>query len=848
MNWPLFDRIPAPSDLQPGTLLDRFLDFVREKKISLYSTQEEAILEIYSGKNVILNTPTGSGKSLVALALHFYAIAYKNRSAYISPIKALVNEKFLSLCKEFGPEQVGMITGDAAINPQALILCCTAEILANQALRKGSKCDLIDIILDEFHYYSDRERGIAWQVPLLTLSQSRFLLMSATLGDTRQFEESLSKLNQRETVLIQSKERPVALSFEYSETPLHETVSRLLKNDRAPIYLVNFTQRECCEEAQNFLSIDFCTKEEKKIIQELIIGTRFSSPYGKEISKLLKHGVGIHHAGLLPKYRLLVEKLAQRGLLKIICGTDTLGVGVNVPIRTVLFTKLCKFDGEKTSILSVRDFQQISGRAGRKGYDTQGFVICQAPAHVIENLRLDQKAGGDPKKIRKTVKRKPPEKGFIPWNKDTLMRLVSGQSEPLISRFKVSHSMLLHVLSRSHEDGCKAMQILIRNSHESESAKYKHRKTAFQLFRSLIDRKIIEFNPLRVNVDLQEDFSLNQTLSLYLLDTLLLLNPLSPDYAVDLLSLVESILENPDIILRKQLDRMKSEKIEELKMSGVEYDARMEELEKLEYPKPNRDFTYQTFNQFAATYPWIGQENIKPKSIAREMYENFQSFSEYIRDYGLQRAEGILLRYLSDVYKTLTQTVPETAKNDEIASILIYLHSIVHQVDSSLLDEWEKLKNPQWISKESLETSSKLLINSESISQNITANRKKFSIKIRNEIFHIVRTLARNEFELTLSLLEFTQVQSEKKWSIFDLEQVMNEYYNSQHSKICTNSQARDPKNTLFLKDDGPIWKIQQILIDPEGHNDWALNFNLGLEASQAASHPILELTHIGPL
>jgi superfamily II RNA helicase len=842
----LLSRLPAtPEEANPDLILDRFLDFVRAKKLELYPAQEEAILELFSGKNVILNTPTGSGKSLVATALHFEALANHRRSIYTCPIKALVNEKFLSLCKEFGPDQVGMITGDASVNPSAPIICCTAEILAIDALRYGSETPISDVIMDEFHYYSDRDRGVAWQIPLLTLSQTRFLLMSATLGDTTFFESELTRLNGRETVTIRSADRPVPLDFKYVEIPLHETVAKLVQEGKSPVYLVCFTQREAAEEAQNLLSVDFCTKEEKKAISEALENTRFSSPYGKEIQKLLKHGVGLHHAGLLPKYRVLVERLAQKGLLKIICGTDTLGVGVNIPIRTVLFTQLCKFDGEKSSLLTVRDFQQISGRAGRKGFDNQGYVVAQAPAHLVENLRLEQKAGGDPKKLRKLVKRKPPEKGYVAWNQETFNRLISSQPEPLTSRFQVTHAMLLHVLSRQNENGGKAMQKLIRKSHESPASKRQHRKKAFQLFRSLVERKIIELQPLRLNVDLQEDFSLNHALSLYLIDTLRLLDPSDPEYALDLLTLVESILENPDLILRKQLDRIKTEKMDELKQSGMEYDERIEELEKLEYPKPNRDFIYDTFNEFASVHPWVGQENIRPKSIAREMYENFQSFSEYIRDYQLQRSEGILLRYLSDVYKTLSQTVPDTAKNEEVYSIEAYLRTLLRQVDSSLLDEWERMRNPQWVSRElnEQETGSP----SATLTTDITRNEKAFSILIRNEIFRFIRSIANDDYEAALTVIEPSLNENGDLWNAERLKSVLESYYSAEHSRICTDTKARNPKNTHFEKN-AQEWKVHQILADPEEHNDWSVQFLVDIHASREAQKPVLKLVDLGQL
>ena len=258
--------------------------------------------------------------------------------------------------------------------------------------------------------------------------------------------------------------------------------------------------------------------------------------------------------------------------------------------------------------------------------------------------------------------------------------------------------MLLNVLSRQG-DGCAAMHKLILECHETPKAKKAHTRRAWQLFRSLVEHKIVEFIPrtedgvyLRVNVELQDDFSMDQALSLYLLETIPLVDPQAPDYAFVLLTLVESILEDPDIILRRQLDKVKDRKMAEMKMEGVEYDERMEELEKLEYPKPNREFIYSTFNEFAARHPWVGQENIRPKSIVREMFEEFCSFADYIKMYELQRAEGVLLRHLNSVFKVLAQTVPDAAKNDQIREMELYLGTTLRQVDSSLLDEWEKMR------------------------------------------------------------------------------------------------------------------------------------------------------------
>lgn len=844
----LYDQLPRGDDFSSDLLLGRFLDYVTGRRLELYPAQEEAILELFEDKNVILNTPTGSGKSLVASALHFQALARGRRSVYTCPIKALVNEKFMALCREFGPDNVGLSTGDATVNHDAPILCCTAEILANIALREGARASVRDIVMDEFHYYADRERGVAWQVPLLTLPQARFLLMSATLGDTAFFAQELTRLTGRPTATVVSTHRPVPLEHAYSELPLAKTLETLLADGKAPVYVVHFTQLEAAQSAQDFTSLNVCTREEKAALGSAVEGFKFSSPYGPDIKKWLRHGIGLHHAGLLPKYRVLIEQLAQRGLLKVICGTDTLGVGINVPIRTVLFTKLCKFDGQKTGILSARDFHQIGGRAGRKGFDHLGWVVAQAPEHVIENLKLAEKSARDGKKV---VKRQPPEKNFVNWDKQTFARLMAAPPERLPSRFQVTHGMLLNVLSRP-EDGCAVMRQLLRDCHESPKAKQTHRRRAWQLFRSLVAQKIIEFIPptpagakLRVNVTLPEDFSMNQVLSLYLLETLPLMDPQAEDYALVLLTVVESILEDPDIILRRQLDRVKDQKMAEMKMEGVQYEQRMEELEKLEYPKPNREFIYSTFNAFAARHPWVGQENIRPKSIAREMFEGFRSFSDYIRDYELQRAEGVLLRHLNSVFKVLSQTVPDAAKNDTVRDMELYLGTMIRQVDSSLLDEWEKLRNPDYQRAETPEVRPP---GAEEAARDITRDVKAFTMAIRTRVFGFLRAWWVGDHEQALEQLGTLDDAEGAAWTAVRLRAAMDGYV-AVHRTLRLDPEARNARHTYVVPAaDQRSWRVQQMLVDPDGHNDWVAEFEVDLAASRATGEPVLKLRRIGSL
>jgi superfamily II RNA helicase len=801
------------------------------RNLELYPEQEEAILELFAGRNVILNTPTGSGKSLVAAAFHYKALCEGRRSVYTCPIKALVNEKFLALCRDFGPENVGMMTGDASVNPRAPVLCCTAEILANLALAHGDDAQVAAVIMDEFHYYSDAERGHAWQVPLLTLSKSRFLLMSATLGETAFFERELTKLTGAASVTVRSDRRPVPLAFEYSETPLTEQLELLLRADRAPIYLVHFTQRAASEAAQALMSLNVSSKEEKAALATELEAVRFNSPYGKDMKRWLRHGIGVHHAGLLPKYRILVERLAQKGLLKLICGTDTLGVGINVPIRTVVFTQLWKYDGQKAAILNVRDFRQVAGRAGRRGYDDKGFVVVQAPEHVIENRRAEEKAAGDPKKRKKLVKRSAPE-GAVGWDAKTFERLMTAPAEGLVSRFDVSAGMLLLVLGRE-EDGCRVMKRLIADCHETPHKKRLLRKKAWQLFRALLDRKIIEWIPplpsgrkLRVNVALQDDFSLHQALSLYLLDTLPLLDAASPDHPFDVLTLCESIVEDPDQILRRQTDKLRGEKLAELRAAGVPYEERMEKLEEIEHPKPLREFLYDTFNAFAAAHPWIDRENVRPKSIAREMYERYLSFADYVREYGLERSEGLLLRHLSQVWKVLSQTVPESFKTEPVVEMEIYLRELIRGIDSSLLEEWERLRDPDYVvADEGADKPAR------PASYDLTRDRPAFLRLVRNALHGFLQDVAARDWEAAALRV---QASGEADPALARrIEDAFRPYFDAR-MRFRLDPEGRAAKHTHIDEAEAGQWTVAQVLVDADELNDWEAVFSVSLHESRA--------------
>jgi superfamily II RNA helicase len=812
-----------PTDPGPDALLDGFVDFVATQGIELYPAQEEAILELLEGNHVILKTPTGSGKSLVAAAAHFVALAENKRSVYTAPIKALVSEKFFSLRRDFGDDLVGMVTGDASINPDAPIICCTAEILANRALRDGANTEADVVIVDEFHYYADPQRGWAWQVPLLELRNTQFLLMSATLGSTAFFEEDLTRRTGRPTSLVSSDQRPVPLDFEYRSSTLHQSISELLESERSPIYLVHFTQRDATEAAQGYLSLDPLSKTEKGLVKEAIGGFRFDSPIGKDLRRYVLGGVGVHHAGLLPKYRLLVEKLAQQGLLKIICGTDTLGVGVNVPIRSVLFTQLCKYDGTDTRTLSNREFQQIAGRAGRKGFDNIGHVWVQAPAHVVENLRAEEKAASDPKKKKKPVKKKQPDRGYSHWTEDTFNKLVSGAPEPLTSSFRVNHQMVLTMLDRPG-DGCAALRNLLTDNHETRKRGRGHIKRTISIYRSLLEANLLEQldepdeegRTIRVNFDLQDEFALHQPLSLWAIQAIDELDPDDEGYALSVLTTVESVLESPGVIIAAQINHEKSELMSDMKSRGIEYEERMEKLAEVEAPKPEKERLYQSFDAFRVHHPWVGQDNVRPKSIVRDMFEQVMTFKEFVNHYGLKRSEGVVLRYLSDTYKALNQNVPMDAQTEELGDIVEWLGAVVRQVDSSLIDEWDRLTNPT-------ETGEGEAAHPyEDDEYDVTKNHRAFRVMVRNEMFRWVQMLATNRYHMLPPGEHASEIGP--YWDEFD--------------QILIDGDARNADRFSYDQQTG---HATQILHDPDDVDAWRIEGKVDFERSAEEGTAVID-------
>jgi superfamily II DNA/RNA helicase len=836
------------ADDSPDDVYAAVVDWAAEQGLELYPHQDEAVLELLSGSNVVLATPTGSGKSLVAVAGHAAALARDEVTYYTAPIKALVSEKFFDLCAIFGTEDVGMLTGDASVNADAPVICCTAEILANIALREGRQADVGLVVMDEFHFYAEPDRGWAWQVPLIELPQAQFVLMSATLGDVSELAADLTRRTGRETATVTDAERPVPLSFTWALTPLAETLEELVSTHQAPAYVVHFTQKDAVEHATSLLQARYIPKPPAGLTDRLA-GVRFTAGFGKTLSKLLKKGIGVHHAGMLPRYRRLVEQLAQAGLLTVICGTDTLGVGINVPIRTVLFTGLAKFDGRRQRILRTREFLQIAGRAGRAGFDTAGYVVVQAPEHVIENERAKAKAearnAANPKKRSKPQLKKPQE-GTVVWTEQTFDKLVAGVPEPLVSRMRVDNSMIVNVLSRQ-EDAFPVLRRLLTDNHSDAREQRRLARRALRLARSLVRSGILtrlderdEFGRVYVlTVDLPDDFALNQELAHFALAALDVLDPEAEPYALDVVSVVEAVLEPPRPVLWAQQHEARGEAIAAMKADGIEYDERMELLEEVTWPRPLAELLEATFELYRQSHPWLDPEALEPKSVVREMWEQGMGFTELVARYQLARSEGLVLRYLTDAYRTLRQTVPDRHRSPELDELVEWLGETVRQTDSSLLDEWEALADPAHVRADVAEHAPP------PPPRPVSAQGRPFRVMIRNALWRRVELAARDDVDglaaLEATTAELVEPALEVAMGRADWDAALEAYY-TEHDEVLLDADARGPA-LLAIEESGRTWSARQVLHDPAGHHDWAIEATVDLDASDTAGEAVVRAT-----
>lgn len=829
-NWDEGER-----NIDTDEIYERFFTWVEDVKgVEPWPHQEEAIMDLLAGDHVILNTPTGSGKSLVALGMHFAALCTGRRSYYTAPIKALVSEKFFDLVEVFGRENVGMITGDTHINADAPIICCTAEILANQALREGRHADVGCVAMDEFHYYGDPERGWAWQVPLLTLPDTQFLLMSATLGNVDAIADKLEDMTDTDVDIIADAPRPVPLTYEYTLDPLEKTVELAFGKGETPIYVVHFSQDAALETANALASTGVSSKEQRAAIAEAIKGTKFTTAFGKILQRLLRTGIGIHHAGMLPRYRRLVEQLAQQGLLPVICGTDTLGVGINVPIHSVVLTALTKFDGTKMRKLRAREFHQIAGRAGRMGFDTEGLVIAEAPEFEIENAKALDKAGNDPKKLKKVKRKKAPE-GFVTWNENTFDKLIDAAPETLVPHMKITHSMVLNEVEQGG-DARYRIDRLIDDSAQTPEQKERLHARADEIFQTLFDTNVIETEDRDdggkdyfMTVDMPDDFALDQPLSPFLLAALELLDPESDTYALDVISMVEATLEDPKQVLRAQERQARDEAMIRMKEDGLDYDERMDRLQEITYPKPLEDMLQAAFDEYRHDVPWANDYWLSPKSVVRDMVETASDFTGYIARYNIARSEGTLLRYLSDAYRALARTVPQEKRDEQLDDIISWLRVVVRSIDSSLVDEWENAGTDTDASEAAANLAAP------GAKQAVVEDRRGLTVLVRNAMFRRVQLMDLDKPD------ELGALDKDWGYGVHEWEDTLDDYYD-EHEYVNIDAKARSGE--LFILDESKensehSWKVRQIIDDSDGDHDWAITGTVDLDTTQSSGEVV---------
>ena len=889
-------------------LYEAFSSWASSTGRPLYRHQDESLIEILSGNHVIAATPTGSGKSMIALAAHFVSMAHGGRSYYTAPLKALVSEKFFDLVALFGAENVGMVTGDVSLNADAPIICCTAEILANQSLREGLTLDADMIVMDEFHFYADPQRGWAWQVPLLELTRPQFIAMSATLGDTTVFRKQWTDRTGRPTVEITDAQRPVPLEYDYVVDTLQDTVERLLSEGRHPIYIVHFSQKDAVDTASALSDRKLISPEIRSQISREISTVSFTKGFGQTLRGLLTHGIGVHHAGMLPRYRRLVERLTQQGLLPVICGTDTLGVGINVPIRTVLLTSLVKFDGSKMRHLRSREFHQIAGRAGRAGFDTVGFVRVLAPEHEVEaareraRLTAAQEAARDEREAKKakkkaSKKRSGPKEGQITWSRSTFERLRDAAPEALQSHFAMTHATVLNVLGGAADAGRDPAEHLVDlalHNDDQPLPANPHIRHLADIYTSLLQAGVVEHlssaraqelgvSRLQLVADLPDDFALNQPLSPFALAAFELLDPDSPTFALDVISIVEAVLEDPRPLLYAQENQAKAAAVASMKAQGMEYDERMAALEEISWPKPLEELLSPAFSVYARSNPWVGDLELSPKSVIREMIENAMTFTELISRYDVGRSEGVILRYLSDAYRMMRQVIPEEIMTEELEAMISWLADLIRSVDSSLLDEWEAMMNGEELTEaegvSSTVGAERAFGADESGVIAFTANRHAFRNAVRRALFNFVELMSRDDVDG----LERASAQAADSdglfaeaapWTGDDWDHALERYW-AEHDWIDINQGARSQalcaleeqisgEDILALMsfsardnanqrsriealaravDEAPagsVWLATQTITDPEGNMDWRIAALVDLAASDKEKRAVL--------
>jgi superfamily II DNA/RNA helicase len=662
--------VPSDGDLE----LAFYDQFLLSRGLEPYPVQEQAIAAIFQGKSVLVTVPTGTGKTLMAKAALYRAFHRNERAIYTTPLRALTEEKYRELCADFGDGNVGFATGDYKVNREAPIQVEVAEILWNRIVAEKHVSPAELVVMDEGHYFNDPERGYVWEQSIIGLDpRTQLVVLSATVGHPEKFCQWANITRRVEMTLVDSRERKVPLVHEFREEMLIDTVKELAHAGDVPAIVFVFGREQCFEVARLLKSCRrFTTDEEKAAVDKLCDAALLPSGAARELRPLLGHGIGIHHAGILPRYKQLVEQLALERLIKFVVSTETIAAGINLPAKTVVFPSLRKFIKQQPRLVTAAEYHQMAGRAGRPQFDDKGLAITLAPEDIVSDIKKEMKQkGADEAKVKKTVygraRNDAQRKGDIIWTPETHAELVRGEPAELRSKTKITAEQVLAIglpdlvvepiteadrrMAEAEASLPPSMRLdivtVIDNLLLGDRDRKELRKTLDQLVANMRAIGVLDEHGKQVSGEMIRQLQGMDGLLIYYI----LFNH-QLEY-VELRELVEYLIDHD--IVQRLLDRKGEDekrtwmrdKLRELRIDNphVTWDD-VEALWLKEHPRPltKIELIHQEFSAKVPHPELHGGK--KPKTVWAQLEDSGVDFLDFVDRHGLDHEEGNLFSYL----------------------------------------------------------------------------------------------------------------------------------------------------------------------------------------------------------
>lgn len=694
--------------------LEFYEKFFIARGLEPYPVQEQAFDHIFAGRSVLVTVPTGTGKTVIGKAAIHKALALGQKAIYTSPLRALTEEKYRELCEDFGADRVGFATGDYKVNPEAPVQVVVAEILWNRIFgeRAGRLADVV--VMDEAHYFNDPERGYVWEQSIIGMDpRTQLVLLSATVGDPQQFCAWVYSVRRVEMELVQSHERRVPLYHEYREAYLIEVVRELYDKGDWPAIIFSFSRDQCFEWARLLRSCPrFTTDEERARIEAACDEELLQGGLAKELRALLVHGIGVHHAGILPRYKQLVERLTLERLCKFVVSTETISAGINLPAKRVVFPALRKFIKGKPRLVTSAEYHQMAGRAGRPQFDKEGIAIALAPEGVVQELRKElkelQKRGRAPSEIETERLRKAcyararsqaQAAGDVTWDRETHRKLVEGKPAALASKTKVTPEQILAIglpdlQAPPPPDGTRLppyldlhMRSVIDHLLLDERSKAEARRTLDMIIDNLKALGVLDEHGRQIAGKMINRLrGIDGPFVYYLL--------MNRDVGYELARELVEFLVDHDVIHRI-LGREGDEKRREWIHKRLRERRRDEPMVTWEDVEEEYERTFprelseveKVHQEFVAGLPHPELHGGKvQKTIWKKMEEENLSFLEFVSQNGLEHEEGNLFTYLARVMK-FARMLHEATTLDEFHELEVRVRRRLSAIDERVLEE-----------------------------------------------------------------------------------------------------------------------------------------------------------------